>query len=185
MLRRRTFLGFGLTAVGALVVSCAGGTTAPAAQNSAPVNANAPVSGGNVAVAPAVAPVAPTATQAAAAAPVAPTATQAAAAAAPAATAPVVKMTDQYKFDPATLTIPKGTTVEWQVAGTQPHTVTDDPSKAMDKSHTVLPAGADPWDSGMLNPGQSFKHTFTVAGEYSYICIPHEAMGMIGKITVT
>jgi plastocyanin len=178
LMRRRTFVSLGLTAVGALVVSCAGSAATSAPQNpqpAQPASANAPVPAGNVAaVAPAAVPTA--------AAPVAPTP---APTAVPAATTTIVKMTDDYKFNPASITIPKGTTVEWQGTGAQPHTVTDDPAKAMDKSHTVLPSGAEPWDSGLLNPGQSFKHTFTVAGDYAYICIPHEAMGMVGKITVT
>jgi plastocyanin len=94
-------------------------------------------------------------------------------------------MTDQFKFDPAALTIPKGTTVTWKGGGTQPHTVTFDPSKAMTKSHVVLPAGVQPFDSGLLNPGASYSHTFDVAGDYAYICTPHEAMGMLGTIKVT
>lgn len=186
MMRRRAFLTVGATAVGVLVVSCAGTPVTPAVQNAPaqPVSANAPAA----AVAPAPAVLAATPTSApVAAAPVVPTVapTATTAAAAVATTPTIVKMTDTYKFDPASITITKGTTVEWQVTGAQPHTVTDDPAKAMDKSHTVLPNGAEAWDSGLINPGQSFKHTFTVVGEYSYICIPHEAMGMIGKITVT
>jgi plastocyanin len=93
-------------------------------------------------------------------------------------------MTDDFKFSPAAISIAKGTTVTWKGAGAQPHTVTFDPAKAMKKGDVVLPDGVAPFDSGLLSPGQTFAHTFTVAGEYSYICTPHEMMGMIGKITV-
>ncbi|MCL5279758.1 MAG: plastocyanin/azurin family copper-binding protein [Planctomycetes bacterium] len=29
-----------------------------------------------------------------------------------------------------------------------------------------------------------FQHTFEVPGTYVYFCLPHEAMGMVGKVTV-
>ena len=97
----------------------------------------------------------------------------------------IVKMNDQFKFDPAAITIAKGTTVTWQGEGTQPHTVTFDPAKALNKAHVVMPSGAEAFDSGVVNPGAAYSHTFTVAGDYSYVCIPHEAMGMLGTVKVT
>ncbi len=97
----------------------------------------------------------------------------------------VVTMNDQYRYVPDTITIAKGTTVEWKNTSASPHTVTDDPSKAQNSADAVLPAGAEPWDSGLIDPGKSFKRTFTVAGDYTYFCIPHESMGMVGKIKVT
>lgn len=99
--------------------------------------------------------------------------------------AATVTMTDQLKFEPANLTVAKGATVTWKNSGQLPHTATDDPSKAADKAHAVLPSGAQPWDSGNVNAGQSWSHTFDVPGKYTYFCIPHEAAGMIGTITVT
>jgi plastocyanin len=36
----------------------------------------------------------------------------------------------------------------------------------------------------MLQPGDSYSHTFTTPGEYRYICIPHVLSGMRGTITV-
>jgi len=96
----------------------------------------------------------------------------------------VVTMNDQYRYVPDTITIAKGTTVEWKNTSASVHTVTDDPSKAQNKDHAQLPSGADPWDSGTIDPGKSFTRTFTVAGEYTYFCVPHESLGMIGKISV-
>ncbi len=93
-------------------------------------------------------------------------------------------MTDQNTFDPATVTIAKGGTVTWKNVSSTQHTSTDDPSKAVNKSDASLPAGAQPWDSGLLNPGQTFSHTFTVAGTYKYFCIPHETLGMLGTVNV-
>jgi plastocyanin len=97
----------------------------------------------------------------------------------------VVTMNDQYRYVPDTITIAKGTTVEWKNTSASPHTVTDDPSKAQNSADAVLPSGAEPWDSGLIDPGKSFTRTFTVSGDYTYFCIPHESMGMVGKIKVT
>ena len=66
-----------------------------------------------------------------------------------------------------------------------PHTVTDDPSKAAKPSDAALPSGTQAWDSGQLNGGQSFSHTFDTPGDYTYFCIPHESLGMVGRVTVT
>lgn len=99
-------------------------------------------------------------------------------------TTTTVKMTDDNKFDPATVTISKGSTVTWQNTSSAPHTVTFDPSKAVNKADVELPSGAEPFDSGLLQPGQSFSHTFTVAGTYKYTCVPHETLGMHGTVVV-
>lgn len=97
----------------------------------------------------------------------------------------VVKMGDDMKYNPETITVAKGATVEWQNTGTSPHTVTCDPSKAVNKANVALPSGAQAFDSGMLNAGATWKHTFDVAGDYTYFCIPHESMGMVGHVKVT
>lgn len=96
-----------------------------------------------------------------------------------------VKMTDELKFDPATVSIKVGDTIHWDNVASVSHTSTDDPSKAATASDAVLPSGAQTWDSGLLNPGQTFDHQFTVAGDYDYFCIPHEGAGMKGHITVS
>jgi plastocyanin len=94
-------------------------------------------------------------------------------------------MTDANRFEPAELTVPKGSTVTWINKGQAVHTATDDPSKAINKSNAVLPIGAQPFDSGSVPAGASYSHTFDVPGEYTYFCIPHESLGMVGHITVT
>jgi plastocyanin len=96
-----------------------------------------------------------------------------------------VQTTDALKFDPATLTVAKGTTVTWRNTSQIGHTVTADPSKAETASDAVLPSGVQPWDAGTLNPGSSVSHTFDVPGTYKYFCQPHEAAGMLGTIVVT
>lgn len=106
-------------------------------------------------------------------------------AATPGATSHVVEMNDQLRFDPERLTLRVGNTVVWRTVGAVPHTSTADPEKAMDpEEHVQLPEGAERWDSGLVNRNEEFERTFEVPGEYTYFCIPHEAAGMIGYLTV-
>src|SRR5882762_7101189 len=47
-----------------------------------------------------------------------------------------------------------------------------------------MPSGL--WDSGILNQGSTFMHTFNTAGSFSYYCTPHGACcGMVGTVTVS
>lgn len=98
------------------------------------------------------------------------------------------KSADQLRFDPPAVTIEAGQTVTWQNGSQMPHTATCDPEQnPVQKSHPEyiqLPPGAEPWGSEMLQPGDSYSYTFTVPGEYKYICIPHVMSGMRGTITV-
>lgn len=73
------------------------------------------------------------------------------------------------QFTPAQITIPAGTTVTWTNQETNiPHTVTSDQGL---------------WDSGVLQPRQSFSHMFSTPGTYSYHCSIHPFMH--GTIVVT
>lgn len=92
---------------------------------------------------------------------------------------------DARKFEPAELTIPKGTTVTWQHVSGSTHTATADPSRVKDSANVALPEGAESWDSGDLTSGQSWSYAFDVPGTYRYFCVPHEGRGMVGTITVT
>ncbi len=69
-------------------------------------------------------------------------------------------------------------------AARNPSTVTDDPSKAANSADALLPSGAQPWDSGTIDPARTYTHTFDVPGTYKYFCQPHEAAGMAGTIVV-
>ena len=66
------------------------------------------------------------------------------------------------------ITVAVGTTVEWTNNDPLPHSVT-----AVDKS----------FNSGLIQPGKSYRHTFTRAGTFNFYCIPHPFMK--GVITVT
>ena len=59
------------------------------------------------------------------------------------------------------LQITVGTTVEWKNNDPLPHTVT-----AADKS----------FNSGLIQPGKTYRQTFSKAGTYSFYCIPHPFM---------
>lgn len=59
------------------------------------------------------------------------------------------------------LQVTVGTTVEWTNNDPMPHTVT-----STSKS----------FDSGLINPGKTFRYTFTKAGTYSFFCTPHPFM---------
>jgi plastocyanin len=89
------------------------------------------------------------------------------------------------QFEPKTLTIKPGDTVEWVNNKLAPHNVVFDPAKnptkdaelAKSLSHTKL----------LLNPGQTTTTTFPAdvpAGIYTFYCTPHRGAGMVGKITV-
>lgn len=70
------------------------------------------------------------------------------------------------QFTPASVTVPPGTTVVWTNNDQMTHTVT-----------YVDPAGVDSFDSGTLQPGQTFSHTFSVVGKtYTYACTIHPSM---------
>ncbi len=96
---------------------------------------------------------------------------------------PVVVM-NELTYTPATLKIRVGDTVTWRNADSMAHTVTDDPAKARDEESASLPEGAEPWDSGTIEGGESWSRTFDVPGEYTYFCIPHELAGMVASLTV-
>ena len=81
----------------------------------------------------------------------------------------------RYYFEPAALTIKNGDTVKWINARKDFHNAAAD----------SVPMGADFFESPMLEQeGESWSHTFTISGSYSYHCHPHAAMGMIGMIVV-
>jgi plastocyanin len=63
------------------------------------------------------------------------------------------------QFSPVTLEVKKGDIVEWKNDDLIPHTAT-----------------SPEFDSGALKSGQSWRHTFTKAGDFPYICTFHPQM---------
>ena len=74
-----------------------------------------------------------------------------------------------FSYSPKTVTIQAGESVSWSNNGQSPHTVTADGGS---------------FDSGNLNPGQGYSHTFSTAGTYAYHCQYHQAQGMVGTVIV-
>ena len=95
-----------------------------------------------------------------------------------------VDMNNALQFVPDKITIKAGTTVEWRNVESYPHSVTADPSLVQNPANSKLPPGAKAFNSGRINGGKSWRHTFTVAGAYHYFCIPHEDSGMLGTVIV-
>jgi plastocyanin len=93
---------------------------------------------------------------------------QVAPAPAPAAAATRVAMVDN-RYTPTRLTVAAGTTVTWTNDGAFPHTVS---------------AAGGTFESGTIDPGGSFSHTFDTPGEYAYFCRPHVFIGMAATVVV-
>ncbi len=83
-----------------------------------------------------------------------------------------------FAFNPGTITVRVGQQVVWVNRDSAPHTSTSGSCSG----GTCTPAPG--WDSGTLNPGQSFAFTFTSAGTFSYFCRIHGA-SMQGTVVVT
>jgi plastocyanin len=64
---------------------------------------------------------------------------------------------DTWRFEPAVLSVPAGSTVTWRNQGRQAHSVT---------SQDQL------FDSKLLDTGKSWSYTFTTPGTYRYFCVP-------------
>jgi plastocyanin len=76
--------------------------------------------------------------------------------------------------------------VTWRNASTIQHTATSDPALAQGSyPDSILPEGAEPWDSGIVDPGDTWARRFERLGTYIFFCQIHEQVGMIGTITVT
>ena len=80
-------------------------------------------------------------------------------------------------FNSAMITIHVGQTVVWRNDDTVPHTTTS--GTCPNGVCSPMPG----WDSGTLNPGQSFSHQFTATGTFPYYCRIHGVM-MQGTIVV-
>ena len=95
-----------------------------------------------------------------------------------------VGMTNQLAFGPMVVRIRAGEGVRWRNTSDLVHTVTADPARAGTAENVRLPSGAETFHSGDLRPGDVFVHTFRTPGEYRYICVPHEAAGMVATVIV-
>ena len=74
---------------------------------------------------------------------------------------------EDFYFEPAEAAVQPGDTVTWTNEGARPHTVTADDGS---------------FDSGTLQPGQSFSWTFEAPGTVAYHCEIHPSM--MGSVSV-
>jgi alcohol dehydrogenase (cytochrome c) len=73
-----------------------------------------------------------------------------------------------YLYQPARVSVPVGTTLNWSNQGTVAHTVTDQ---------------GNAFDTGDIAPGQTVSLTFSSQGTFTYFCQPHP--WMIAQVVVT
>jgi copper-containing nitrite reductase len=102
-------------------------------------------------------------------------------------TGPIAPLTvgmSDMAFMPAKIVVKVGQKVTWKNSSEVIHNVVDDASKAINKSDVHVPDGGQPFDSGLMQPGQAFTRVFTVPGAYRYVCSLHEANGMKGVVVV-
>lgn len=81
-------------------------------------------------------------------------------------------------FDPDSLTITPGTTIEW-VWDSDNHNIFVE-NQPDGGNWEGTPGG----QSKLYNTGHRYSHTFNTNGEYSYYCVPHRSAGMTGTVTV-
>jgi plastocyanin len=71
----------------------------------------------------------------------------------------------EFKFVPATIRVPAGTTITWvnceEAFADEPHTTTSD---------------SEIWSSQLLSPGDLYERRFNEPGTYAYHCEPHPFM---------
>lgn len=83
----------------------------------------------------------------------------------------------RFAFEPQTIVIAKGDTVVWRNDVNEEHNVITYPGG--------FPKGAEGFQSPFLyEAGETYSHTFEVAGTYQYHCLPHLLMGMRAEIVV-
>ena len=97
-------------------------------------------------------------------------------------------------FDPVRVEVRVGETVTWRNTNSRAHTVTAYGANLPEGGDYFASGGFDTeraarsayFDSlgGALYTGDTFEHTFGVAGRYDYFCVPHERAGMRGVVVV-
>lgn len=87
-------------------------------------------------------------------------------------------------FMPPKIVIKVGQKVTWKDSSEVIHNVVDDAGKAINQADVHVPEGGKAFDSGLMQPGQTFARVFTAPGVYRYVCTMHEANGMKGVVVV-
>lgn len=97
-------------------------------------------------------------------------------------------------FNPPEITVSVGETVVWRNTSSRGHTVTAYDSAIPAEAEFFASGGYDSTEAarkafnselgGIIDSGETWSHTFEVAGEHEYFCIPHEQAGMVGTVVV-
>lgn len=85
---------------------------------------------------------------------------------------PLTINAQDFEFNPLNPAVPVGVSIVWTNVGEKRHSITADDGS---------------FDSGLLDPGQTFTLTFTEPGDYAYYCVLHGEVGgrfMSGVISV-
>ena len=99
--------------------------------------------------------------------------------------AKIVEMNDEDpEYEPSSIVITAGQTVEWHNNGQVSHSVVDDAKRVAKPEDALIPTGVPAFNSGNIMPGGIYKHTFTIPGRYRYFCMSHELDGMVGEVIV-
>jgi plastocyanin len=96
----------------------------------------------------------------------------------------IVVQQSEIHYSPATLTVPRGATVTWLNKSYYSQSATCDPKQAKNGTAASVPQGAQPWDSGLLYPGQRFSKKFDTPGTYTYFSAPRLSPNTVGTIIV-
>lgn len=80
----------------------------------------------------------------------------------------------EYYFDPIGLHVQPGDTIRWTIESGSHNVVSYDER---------IPEGADTFDTEVISEG-SHEMTFSTEGTYDYYCMPHQALGMVGRFVV-
>lgn len=93
----------------------------------------------------------------------------------------------RLRYEPETVEISVGETVEWTFESPG-HNVS---AKTGASPKVELPEGAEEFASyegdshyAINEVGETYSYTFEVPGEYVYVCTPHAGQGMVGTVVV-
>lgn len=100
-------------------------------------------------------------------------------------------MTDDWTFEPASVTVSAGDTVTWVTVGKISHTVTAYEDGIPEEAEYFASGGFESesvartnMSRGLIVTDETYTHTFEMPGTYEYYCIPHESGGMVGTVHV-
>jgi len=84
----------------------------------------------------------------------------------------------EFEFDPGRFTISTGDTVLWVWEDGGHNVVADATPEPSDWEGTEGGPGKT------YGSGHTYRHTFDVPGEYTYVCAPHQSIGMTASFAV-